>query len=63
MLRAAGYQGREGAEAFKRETLLDIISCDYATLQGITTRINAYTSQTRSRTVPSQQEAHSTAGG
>ncbi|GAB4255129.1 B12-binding domain-containing radical SAM protein [Deferrisoma sp.] len=41
MLRAAGYEGREGAEAFKRETLLDIVSCDYRTLFGVSERINA----------------------
>lgn len=41
MLRAAGYRGREGAETFKRETLLDIVSCDYRTLGSIAARINA----------------------
>lgn len=41
MLRAAGYRGREGAEEFKRETLLDIVSCDYRTLGNIAERINA----------------------
>jgi tRNA A37 methylthiotransferase MiaB len=41
MLRAAGYRGREGAQEFKRETLLDIVSCDYRTLRGISTRIHA----------------------
>ncbi|WP_025322404.1 B12-binding domain-containing radical SAM protein [Deferrisoma camini] len=41
MLRAAGYEGRDGAEEFKRETLLDIVSCDYRTLLGISRRINA----------------------
>ncbi len=40
MLRAAGYEGREGAEAFKRETLLDIVSCDYRRLTGVSRRIN-----------------------
>jgi hypothetical protein len=41
MLRAAGYRGREGAAQFKRETLLDVVSCDYRTLGSIAERINA----------------------
>jgi hypothetical protein len=41
MARAAGYEGREGAERFKQETLLDIVSCDYRTLGVISSRINA----------------------
>ena len=61
MLRAAGYRGHEGAEEFKRETLLDIISCDYATLRGITMRINACKPQLGGQIAPRQQEAHSTA--
>ncbi len=41
MLRAAGYRGREGVETFKRETLLDIVSCDYRKLSLLSRRINA----------------------
>jgi hypothetical protein len=41
MLRAAGYEGKAGAEAFKRETLLDIVSCDYRVLREVSSRINA----------------------
>ncbi|GAB4257762.1 MAG: hypothetical protein Kow0092_04870 [Deferrisomatales bacterium] len=41
MLRAAGYEGREGAEAFKRETLLDVVACDYRTLGSVAARVNA----------------------
>jgi hypothetical protein len=37
MARAAGFEGRKGAERFKQETLLDIVSCDYRTL-GVITR-------------------------
>ena len=40
MARAAGYEGREGAERFKQETLLDIVSCDYRQLGAISGRIN-----------------------
>jgi len=41
MLRAAGYEGLDGAKAFKRETLLDIISCDYRQVGEISRKINA----------------------
>ena len=41
MLRAAGYKGREGAEEFKRETLLDVVSCDYRRLMDMSGTINA----------------------
>jgi hypothetical protein len=41
MLRVAGYDGDEGAQKFKKETLLDIISCDYRQLTRISRIINA----------------------
>lgn len=41
MLRAARYQGKTGAEAFKRETLLDIVSCDYRQLTAASAKVNA----------------------
>ncbi|MDF1552124.1 MAG: cobalamin-dependent protein [Deferrisomatales bacterium] len=62
MLRAAGYRGREGAEEFKRETLLDIISCDYATLRGITARINKYTSQVADQVAACPEKGFATGG-
>ncbi len=40
MLRAAGYGGKAGAGEFKRETLLDIVSCDYRRLTAASARIN-----------------------
>jgi hypothetical protein len=40
MARVAGFEGKEGAERFKRETLLDIVSCDYRQSRGISGRIN-----------------------
>ncbi|MDI7258729.1 MAG: cobalamin-dependent protein [Thermodesulfobacteriota bacterium] len=43
MLRAAGYEGKDGAQRFKRETLLDIVSCDYRLLTGISKKINTAT--------------------
>jgi radical SAM superfamily enzyme YgiQ (UPF0313 family) len=41
MLRAAGYKGQKGAQRFKKETLLDIVSCDYRQLKKIARDINA----------------------
>ncbi len=40
LMRAAGYEGRDGAQAFKRETLLDVVSCDYRGLAAIAGRVN-----------------------
>jgi hypothetical protein len=40
MLRAAGYEGQNGAQRFKKETLLDIVSCDYRQLGRIAKDIN-----------------------
>jgi tRNA A37 methylthiotransferase MiaB len=40
MLRAAGYKGQNGAQRFKKETLLDIVSCDYRQLTRIARDIN-----------------------
>jgi len=43
MLRSAGFNGRDGARRFKEETLLDIVSCDYRGLKGISEKINMAT--------------------
>ena len=43
MLRSAGFKGRDGAQRFKEETLLDIVSCDYRGLKGISEKINIAT--------------------
>ena len=43
MLRSAGFNGLNGAQRFKEETLLDIVSCDYRQLMGISEKINAAT--------------------
>ncbi len=43
MLRSAGFNGLDGAQRFKEETLLDILSCDYRVLMGIAKRVNAAT--------------------
>ncbi len=55
MLRACGLQGPEGAEAFKRVTLADIVSCDYRRLAEYCERTNDY-----SRKLAAQAE-HSSA--
>jgi hypothetical protein len=41
MLRSAGFNGAEGAQRFKKETLLDIVSCDYRRLTEISKKMNA----------------------
>jgi hypothetical protein len=41
MLRAAGYKGQNGVQRFKKETLLNIVSCDYRQLKRIARDINA----------------------
>jgi len=41
MLRAAGYEGAEGACRFKCETMLDIVSVDYGRIRAIARRANA----------------------
>jgi radical SAM superfamily enzyme YgiQ (UPF0313 family) len=41
MLRSAGFNGAEGARRFKKETLLDIVSCDYRRLTEISKKMNA----------------------
>jgi 7-keto-8-aminopelargonate synthetase-like enzyme len=46
MLRAAGYEGQNGAQRFKKETLLDIVSCDYRQLARISRIINAESGKT-----------------
>jgi len=43
MLRAAGFNGVDGAQRFREETLLDIVSCDYRRLMGISKEINTAT--------------------
>ena len=43
MLRSAGFNGLEGAQRFKKETLLDIISCDYRQLTEISKKMNTAT--------------------
>lgn len=43
MLRSAGFNGQNGPQEFREETLLDIVSCDYRQLMGISKRINAAT--------------------
>jgi len=43
MLRSAGFNGQDGAQRFKEETLLDIVSCDYRRLTGISKKINTET--------------------
>jgi hypothetical protein len=41
MLRAAGFQGPEGANRFKELTSLDIVSSDYRNIQAIAAKVNA----------------------
>ncbi len=41
MLRSAGFNGAEGVQRFKKETLLDIVSCDYRRLTEISKKMNA----------------------
>lgn len=41
MLRAAGFEGREGANRFKELTALDIVSGDYRNIRQIAARVNA----------------------
>jgi hypothetical protein len=43
MLRSAGFIGRDGAQRFKKETLLDIVSCDYRQLTEISKKMNTAT--------------------
>jgi hypothetical protein len=43
MLRFAGFNGRDGAQRFKKETLLDIVSCDYRQLTEISKKLNTAT--------------------
>ncbi len=43
MLRSAGFNRVDGAQRFREETLLDIVSCDYRQLVGISKEINATT--------------------
>ena len=45
LLRNAGYEGVEGVEEFKRETLLDILSCNYDFTNGIYDKVNAVSKQ------------------
>lgn len=45
LLRNAGYEGAEGVEKFKRETLLDILSCNYDFTNGIYEKVNAVSKQ------------------
>ena len=40
MLRAAGYKGSEGVKAFKRESMLDIISSEYAFIRNMEEIVN-----------------------
>ena len=43
MLRSAGFNGLDGAQKFREETLLDIVSCDYRRLMKISKEINTAT--------------------
>jgi hypothetical protein len=43
MLRSAGLIGKDGARRFKKESLLDIASCDYRLLTEISSKINVVT--------------------
>jgi hypothetical protein len=43
MLRSAGFNGLLGAQKFKEETLLDIVSCDYRRLTEISRKMNTVT--------------------
>jgi radical SAM superfamily enzyme YgiQ (UPF0313 family) len=43
MLRSAGFNGVHGAQRFRQETLLDIVSCDYRRLMGISKKVNTAT--------------------
>jgi hypothetical protein len=43
MMRSAGFEGKDGAQTFKRETLLDIVSCDYRRLMEISNQVNIRT--------------------
>ena len=41
MLRSTGFNGAEGSRRFKKETLLDVVSCDYRRLTEISRKMNA----------------------
>jgi len=41
MLRSSGFNGADGPQRFKKETLLDIVSCDYRRLKEISKKMNA----------------------
>lgn len=41
-MRACGYEGAEGARAFKKEALADIVSCDYSRLDALCAMANEY---------------------
>jgi len=43
MLRSAGFNNADGAQRFKKETLLDIVSCDYRQLTEISKKMNTAT--------------------
>ena len=40
MMRASGYDGREGSIKFKQNALLDILSCDYRWINQIQEKVN-----------------------
>ena len=40
MMRASGYEGREGALKFKQNALLDILSCDYNWINDMQEKVN-----------------------
>jgi len=40
MLRAAGYEGKEGVLRFKKQTQLDLLSCDYRWINALQLKVN-----------------------
>lgn len=42
MIKGAGYEAKEGLNKFKKETLLDLVSCDYKNIERMTNMANKY---------------------
>jgi hypothetical protein len=55
MMRVAGYAGEEGARHFRRESFLDIASCDYRTIAEVCRRVAAHSREMAARSVRSMR--------
>ena len=51
MMRVAGYAGHEGARRFRRESFLDIASCDYRMIGEVCRRVAAHSRELAARSV------------